>query len=268
MIDPDAPLDTLTAVTRTSDTTFSVELPDRWQQGRGTFGGLVLATLTRAVTEAVADPSRTLRTLTAELIGPALPGPASISIEVLRAGSGVTTVAARLVQGGEVCAHAVLALGKPRAPHASLELRPPALPAWTDVPVAPLVPPLSPVFTQHVEFRCAGGIPFSGVADPETVGYVRFHRPGTRRGDEFLVAMADCWWPAMLAAETRPRPAATLTFAFEALGDLSGEDPAAPLAYRGRVLAARDGYAVETRELWTPSGRLVALNQQTFVVIK
>lgn len=268
MIDPDAPLDVLTAVTRDDDTRFTAEIPDRWQQGRGCFGGLVLATITRAASEAVADPSRSLRTLTAELIGPATPGPAAIAVEILRAGSGVTTVAARLVQAGEVCAHAVLALGKPRAPHHSLELAPPALPPWSEVPVAPLTPPVAPVFTSHVEFRPTGGVPFSGRPSPETTGYVRFRRPGARRGDEFLVAMADCWWPAMLAAETTFRPAATLTFAYEAVGDLAGEDPDAPLAYRGRVLAAREGYAVETRELWTATGRLLVLNQQTFVVMK
>lgn len=257
----------LTAPVRAGDG-FTIDVPDRWQQGRGAFGGLVLAMLTRAVEETVADPARRLRTITAELIGPARPGPATIAVEILRAGSGVTTAAARLVQDGAIAAHAVIAMGKPRAPHHALELVPPALPPWQDVPVMPMRPPLAPVFTQHVEFRCTGPTPFAGVAVAETTGWVRLLRPGARRGDDFVVAMADCWWPAMLSAETAPRPAATLTFALETLGDLGDADRDAPLAYRGRVLGARDGYAVESRELWTAGGALIALNQQTFVVMK
>jgi len=266
VIDPDATFEELTRSVREADGAFAVEVPDRWQQGRGAFGGLVLATMARAVEAVVADPTRTLRTLTAELVGPAKPGPARVVVEVLRAGSGVTTAAARLVQDGEVCAHAVVAMGKPRGAYDALALEAPVLPGWEEMPVMHLGPPMAPVFTQHVEFRCAGPLPFSGVAVAETSGWVRLRRPGGRRGGEYVVAMADSWWPAMLSAETAPRPAATLTFALEVVGEV--EPGEAPLAYRGRMLAGREGYAVESRELWTAGGKLVALNQQTFVVMK
>jgi acyl-CoA thioesterase len=61
---------------------------------------------------------------------------------------------------------------------------------------------------------------------------------------------------------------ATLGFTFQRIAGLDGLDPDAPLFYRGRVLAAQDGFAMEQRELWGEDGRLVALNQQTLVVIK
>ena len=35
-----------------------------------------------------------------------------------------------------------------------------------------------------------------------------------------------------------------------------------------RLVAATDGYVVEFRELWSETGKLLALNQQTFVIIK
>src|SRR5262245_49584310 len=91
---------------------FRVLVPDGWQQGRGAFGGFVVAMLVRAVERFAGDPARTLRSLTAELCGPTLPGEAELQVEALRVGSGVGTYAVRLRQSGEVQAHAVCVLGK------------------------------------------------------------------------------------------------------------------------------------------------------------
>jgi hypothetical protein len=126
------------------------------------------------------------------------------------------------------------------------------------------------VFTQHVELRVIGASPFSGAVQdvPEVSGWVRLRRPGATRDAALVVAMIDCWYPALLAIQPAPRPIATLTFAFERVSDLAGLDPEAPLLYRGTNLAGDDGYAVESRELWGEDGRLVALNQQTIVVMK
>lgn len=261
-------LDLLTTPAPVGDHRFAITIADGWQQGRGAFGGLVLAILARAGEQVVADPDRTLRTLTAEIVGPTLPGPADIAVEILRAGTGVTTVAARLTQGNEVCAHAVIVFARPRGTYdAPPGLTAPTPPPWRDLPVAPIAPPLAPTFTQHVEFRVTGPVPFSGTPG-DVSGWVRFRRPGRARDAAYAIAMADTFWPALLTGETAPRPAATLTFAFELVGELAGLDPDAPWYYRAQTLAARDGYAVESRELWGEDGRLIALNQQTFVVIK
>ena len=67
---------------------------------------------------------------------------------------------------------------------------------------------------------------------------------------------------------TAPRPVATVAFTLELLSGLEGLDPEAPLFHSARVVAARAGYFVELRELWGEDGRLVALNQQTVVLIK
>jgi hypothetical protein len=61
---------------------------------------------------------------------------------------------------------------------------------------------------------------------------------------------------------------ATIAFTLELVSSLDGEDPAAPLLYRGTVPLAAEGYFQETRELWTASGRLLARNHQTFAIIK
>ena len=43
---------------------------------------------------------------------------------------------------------------------------------------------------------------------------------------------------------------------------------AAPLYYRARALTVGAGFEFESREIWTEAGQLVALNSQTFAIIK
>jgi acyl-CoA thioesterase len=251
---------------------FAIDVPDQWQQGRGAFGGLVLAMMVRAAEASAADPARPLRSLSAQIVGPVQPGAADLTTEVLRAGSGVTAIAVRLVQADELQAHAVVVFGKARPTYAARSILPaPQPPPWRARTSIPLASPLAPTFARHLEFWPTGPLPFSGVGPDgvqETAGWVRMRRPGRARDAAYTVALIDAYWPGFLAAATGPRPAATLTFSLETASDLNGLDPEAPLFYRGRILAGQGGYAIEARELWGEDGRLVALNQQIFVVIK
>ena len=249
---------------------FTTTVPDSWQQGRGAFGGLVIANLVRALEAAERTEGRSLRSLTAELCGPVLPGPADIAIEALRLGSGVSTLAARLTQGGEVLAHAVGVLGRARAdrPLRSF-LAPPSPPPWRDVPLLPIHEGTSAAtFARFFEFRNVGPLPFSGGADPVTSGWIRPRNPGPARDSAYIAALADAYWPALFSIEPSPRPVGTISFTLELAGTCDGLDPDAPLFHRSRAVAERDGYLVEFRELWGEDGRLLALNQQTIVVIR
>jgi hypothetical protein len=68
-----------------------------WAQGRGAFGGLVIGTLVRAAVVAVGDASRIVRSVTAELVGPVVVGEATLHLDRLRQGAGVSAVRVRLV---------------------------------------------------------------------------------------------------------------------------------------------------------------------------
>ena len=149
--DPQSKLDVLLTTAPAAEGVVTHHFPDLWQQGRGAFGGLVTGVLVRAL-EAM-DPTRPLRSLTAELPGPTQPGEARLETRLLRAGNAVTTASVALVQGGEVQAHAVGVLGKDRTRERDVvHLERPQVRGWKDVEVVPIEPPMGPVFGQHFEF--------------------------------------------------------------------------------------------------------------------
>lgn len=245
-----------------------LEIDASWLQGRGAFGGLVIGALIRAIERRAGDPSRQVRTVTAELPGPAEPGGAELAVETLRAGKNVSTVRATLSQGGEARGHAVaiLAAARPSAQAIAWnELAPPEAPAWASVP--PLPAGAWPTFAQHFEYRIVEGIPASR-GPARALGYVRPRLPCEIRDAAYIAAMMDAWWPAALVRFSAMRPIATIAFTLEIVAGVAGLDPEVPLLYRASVPVCSDGYFLETRELWGADGRLVARNHQTFAIIQ
>lgn len=249
---------------------YDVEIPDGWQQGRGAFGGLTIAALTRSIELFETNADRPLRTLSVELPGAVRVGPAEVLVEVVRIGSGQSTIAARLLQAGEVRATGVAVLARPRAPDAATycELTAPDLPDWRSIAPIPSGV-LSPVFARQFEYRTVGPLPFEGGPCARAQGWVRL-RDATAEtlGDAaYLAALLDAWWPAAFARMTTPRPVGTVAFNLQVVGSPRGIDPAVPFAYRAHTWSQVDGWLVEQRELWTADGRLLALNQQTIAII-
>ncbi|HEX6242130.1 MAG TPA: thioesterase family protein [Polyangiales bacterium] len=263
-----SPFELATTLTRTTEGGFGATIPDHWQQGRGAFGGLVLAVLARAIQSAETDPKRALRSLLGDLCGPVLPGPASVQVRLLRTGNNVSNYDAQLVQQGEVVARASAVLSTARKVDAAPRGPTPPEPLdWQGVGVAPLTPPVAPVFTQHFEFRPTGHWPFAGSSEAKASGYVRAKETPSQVDAAYIIALLDAWWPAQFAVEKLPRPVATVSFAAQLLTDVSALDPRLPLYHRAEVTALQDGFFVEMRQLWS-GATLVALNQQTLALLK
>lgn len=258
---------TLTTPRRLDDR-FHWEVPDGWQQGRAAFGGLVVGTLVRTATAHLQDDALPLRSLTAHLCGPVQPGEATLSAATLRRGNNTAVVEVRLEQSGELQSHAVLLFGRARPADLDNAPPPPERPDWRSLPVAPVGPPFGPVFAQHFEYRIAEGLPLAGETEACSTGWIRPKEPGNRRDAAYLASCIDAWWPAGFTRLEAPRPFGTATFTFQVLGDLEGLDPESPLFHRERQQAGKDGYLAEFRELWGEDGRLLAMNQQTMVLIK
>lgn len=252
---------------RRIDDRYQLDVPTGWRQGRGAFGGFVVGALIAAIEQHVGDSTRQIRSVTAEIPGPVEHGIVDIDVDVLRAGKNVATVRAALAQHGEIRSHAVAVVAAARKADSWNHLTRPAAPGWREVP--PLDSSFGPVpeFAQHVEYRVVEGMPLSG-GPPRALGWVRLRDRSTLRNTAYIAAMADAWWPAAFASMTALRPMATITFTLDIVGGVAGLDPEAPLLYRATAPVCTDGYCLETRELWSEDGRLVALNHQTFVIIQ
>jgi len=245
---------------------FRADFPDGWEQGGGAFGGLVLATLARAMQTLA--PDRPIRTLLGDLVGPVLPGPSDIRCRVLRRGKNQTNVAAELEQDGALLAIASAVLSDPRRvaePSLALEPPPPARPS--DLVVVTMPAPPAPVFTQHYEYR-ADTLPFGGApSGAQASGFVRERTPLARIDAPALIGRLDAWWPTLFGLEPAPRPVATISFAAQIVIAPETLVPDEALRYRARMAALHDGFFLELRELWQ-GGRPVAFNQQTFAILK
>lgn len=248
---------------------YQLEVGAGWRQGRGAFGGLVIASLIRAIEQHTADPARVVRSVTAELPGPVEGGTVDIAVEALRHGKNMSTVRAALTQHGEIRAHAVaiLAAARPSAQSVRwVELPRPDAAPWAEVPALPSGGPW-PEFAQHFEYRIIEGLPASN-GPSRALGWIRPRDPGAPRDAGYLAAMVDAWWPAALNRFPAMRPLATIAYTLDLVDGVAGLDPASPLLYRATVPVCAEGYFLETRELWGEDGRLVALNHQTFAIIQ
>lgn len=251
-------------VEREGEDAFTCVVPEGWEQGRGAFGGLAIGLGLRALGEL--ETERPLRALTAELPGPLLAGPASIEVRALRIGSGLSSREALIVQDGEVKVRVTGLYGKDRAP--DVDFAPRIEPGdWRAVP-ALSGGALPPTFAQHFEYRVTGPAPFTAGLEAVASGWIQFADPLPAWGGPELAALADAWWPSFFARLDGFRPMGTVTFTLQLTAAARDLDPSQPLYYRATSDVASAGYVSERRELWTPDGRLVAHNPQTFVVIK
>lgn len=257
---------TLTAIHPIADGRFSMDVPEGWQQGRGAYGGFALACIVRAVETVESVDERPLRALNAELCGPLMPGRAEISIEVLRRGTGLTTVAARTVQDGTVVSHATALLGKARQqgqPYDGLSKPDLAVPGIVMPPEGPWPP-----FARNFEYSNVGAWPYAGHDVAQVDTWVRMRAPGKTFDTAHLVGIVDATWPALLPKLTEFQPMSTISFALHTFGPWTGLQTDARIYHRAKVLWARDGHASEVREFWSEDGRLLALNYQVFATAK
>jgi acyl-CoA thioesterase len=250
---------------------YAWDCPPGWRQGRGAFGGLVVATLMRAMRhehERTADVPFAVRSVTAALVGPVTAGAAEIAVTLDRAGAGLHALSARLTQGGEVKATATALFGKARGSNIRLQQLPACVPPlYAAERIVAVAPPLGPEFAQHLQYAPYGAMPFSGAQVAEAEGYVRAQIPDSVMNAEYIAAMADGYWPTLFAKLDGPAPMATIAFTLQLLRTLRDVPASAPIYMRAKTLAADAGYVVELRELYTENGELLALNEQTFVTI-
>lgn len=247
---------------------FRAVVPDGWQQGRGAFGGLSLGTLARAMLATESDPKRTLRTFSGDVVAPVLPGEATIDVTTLRRGHYLTNVDATMRQNGEVVARASSTLSLPRpAEVADRRPTPPSRPPFERAEVAPIEPPVGPVFARHYEYRPTRK--WAPAADGQLLvaGYVREREPPPTLDAPAVIGLLDAYYPTLFALDGNVRPIATVSFTAEILTDLTTVLGDGTFFHDAKLSALHGGFFLELRELWL-GDRLIAMNQQTFCVLK
>lgn len=255
------------AVTRLSDSRWRADLSERWSSLVGIHGGYVAAIASRAITEAVGDPAKPVRTLSAQFLRTLNPGPVEVGVTIERRGSSLTFASARVHQGHRT---AVLvrttSAGSPAFPGLAYDdhrRRP-----------RPARPP------QGLDRFDADGLvrhfdevdvtldpdvtPFSGAGAAWVAAWLR------PLDDEpidtaWLVAACDVLPPAPFSRTTGPTRAATLDYTVHLpVADPSSRVPAGAHVYLDcRSPLAADGLVVENGELWGPDGTVLAVSRQT-----
>lgn len=261
----------------------TVELGDGWRIGHAVNGGLLLAVLGQAVRGALTGPDGSGRhldplALSAHYLSAAVPGPATVEVEPVRAGGSLSTASVSLCQVGPdgATVERVRAL----ATYGDLDRLdgdPPA--AAPPAPEPPELPPLEAcVDASSAPEQVVGDLPFLDRLDlrldPATVGWAVGAPSG--RG------MIQGW---LRAADGREPDPLLLLLAVDALPPvtfdlgLTGWAPTLALTAHVRARPApgwlrvrvstrnpAGGLLEEDAEVWDSTGRLVAQSRQLAAV--
>lgn len=245
-----------------------ITIPASWGQGRATFGGLVAALVYEKMQATVSD-GRPLRGLQVAFVGPvAVEQPCEFSVTTLREGKTATQVQGYLLQDGAVKLAVLGSFGGQRESTVQVESLPaPDFRAMDECPELPLIENVTPGFTRHIEMRWAiGDMPFTGKANREMGGWMRFREPGETMTDAHIIALADAWPPAVLQHLTKPAPASSMNWSLELIHPRPAMAADETLLYRACIDQASGGYGHTHATIWTQSGELVALSRQVVTV--
>jgi acyl-CoA thioesterase len=257
-----------TALTHAGDGLFEGAVADGWSTPRGPLGGYVMALLLRAMTEAVGDGRRPVRSLTVNFVRSPVVGPIAIRTTIERQGRSVTTTTARLEQDGDLLAIAIATFSAdwpgPNLGAAPMpDVDPPD--GGTD-PSRDLTTIVTPSFRHRLTMEARFGPPlFSGSDDAEVGGWLELK--GEREIDALTVAvLADSWFPSPWPRLTELMPAPTIEMSVYFRAPLPL--PAGPLLGRFRSTTIREGFFEEDGELWAVDGTLVAQSRQLGLLFK
>jgi acyl-CoA thioesterase len=244
-------------------------LDETWYQGRGVYGGVLAASVLRAMRAEVPDTERRPRSLTVHFAAPAVAGPALLDVRVEREGTRVSHLSARVLQADKpvALATATFAASRRESVHYDRSTRP-AVPPPSEVEFIPWNP-FFPVFVKHFELAfCHGSMPYSGAEHPRLGGWMRLVEP-TLLDAPLAAAYLDSWPPGVLAVVSDPRAAASVDFRIDFFADLPRASAVVGEHHLVTVEStfASDGYTEELRELWTEDGVRLAQCRQLIALL-
>jgi acyl-CoA thioesterase len=250
---------------------WAFQLTDDWHQGRGAYGGIVMALFVRAMEEELGATDCPIRVLDCQFIQSVQAGPVHIRVEKIREGINVSFLGAKMTQNGNVMAAASATFARKRDLKESFDFRAatmPDVPPPEKLPVAPTSGSM-PQFTERFEFRYAhGSFPFTGSEQAEMGTWLRLTEPHPNDAVQVCL-LIDVLPPAIFTTFRSFSPAATVTISCSFLEPMPlldvGDDPAFLVV--SQTQRGHEGYSFETNDLWSEDGRLVARARQMVVHI-
>lgn len=262
----------MAAVQVTEPSICTATLTEDWMQGRAAFGGLMSAlgatALRKCLPTEVAD--RPLRGLMTAFIGPPGEGKLQVRCQELRSGRTATWAEARIYSDDNLCTTLTACLGDARESTIAVSpsVRPDVKPVEESMKF-PFMPGLTPNFTQHYDMHWAiGQMPMSGSALSEMGVWVRYKNAVTIT-EAHIVALMDVLPPAVLQMYKEMKPISSLTWHLEMLDDLKASDTQDAEGwwfFHVKADHAAEGYSTQNATLYTPTGRAVAMSQQTIAI--
>ena len=242
---------------------------DDWFQGRGAFGGVVGAAALRAMEDVVDSERHRVRSLNVQFCGPLVAAPATMHVEVVRRGSSVINIAARIEQGDEVKTTVSGLFARQRDSAIDFDrLDSPDVPSPSEVDTTPYSP-LFPSFARYYDYKfCFGEIPYSASDEAAVGGWCRLSDSTEPVDSAQATALLDIWPPAVLTRVDSPTAAATISWqvAFHEPLPLNGASADDFYLVTATSEQAVGGYASERSELWSEDGRRIAEALQLIAV--
>jgi acyl-CoA thioesterase len=249
-----------TAVTRVDAHRFRSVLLDRWNIVSGPNGGYLAAIIARAMTEAVADTTRGLRSLTVHYLARPEFDEVEVDVEILRQGRSLSSLQAVMRQGDRVICSSLAAFSVPWTSTEEWRL-PLSVHADNDgVDMDRTSPPLAENWTG----RPIADAPFlSGAGTARVAQWIRAAKPRPLDAIE-LVAISDAIPPAGFPRMTVPTsmPTVDLTVHIRASLPLVGTPDDERVYAECNTLHVAEGFAEEDCHIWAADGTLLAQSRQ------
>lgn len=258
--------DALTQARNSEDNT--VMIPEKWGQGRATFGGLVAGVLFEKILPHL-EVDRPVKSIIVSFIAPVVAGETDVHVRVLRAGKAATQVQATAYQNDKPCAVLLASFGSDRESVINIEA--PAAPSFSkpeDTKEFPFIQGLTPDFSQYFDYRYTqGNMPFMGNGEHTLGGFIKLHEPaqGPVQVSEVL-SLLDAWPPTVFALLKRPTSGSTLTWTINFVNEPENCTINDWWQYEAQIKTSAHGYSHIDANMWDKYGSLTVMSRQTVSV--
>lgn len=258
-----AAFDADTQVTADAGSTLRASISERWRAVGGPHGGYVAALILRGLTMVVDDPSRAPLTLTVQFLREAAFASTELRATVERTGRSLTSLSARLIQGGEPVAVAQATFAVQMSGVAYEELPMPEVEGpWEDR--RSLLSDQAPPFARNLVLQPRFGRPFQKRTEPMVAGGwtgLPDHRPLDAPA---VALLSDAWFSPPYVRLNRfvPSPTVTLSVYFRARLPRAGAEREDLCLARFETKLVRGGSFHSSGAIWAQDGTVLAESHQ------